>query len=113
MPSHDLPWLAWPAFGAHARARQPARRSFGDCGFRRAGGVRNRPVMAAPPPNAAAPNAASARIDKALARIEAAATARAYNVERLTRRHTVLREKIEDAVASLDALIAREKVEAD
>ena len=61
----------------------------------------------------APPNASSARIEKALARIEAAAAARAYNIERLTHRHTALREKIEDAVASLDALIAREKAEAD
>ena len=53
------------------------------------------------------------RIEKALARIEAAAAARAYTVERLNHRHTALREKIEDAVASLDALIAREKAEAD
>ena len=53
------------------------------------------------------------RIERALARIEAAAAARAYSVERLTHRHAALREKIEDAVASLDALIAREKVEAD
>lgn len=52
------------------------------------------------------------RIEKALARIEAAAAARAYSVERLTHRHAALREKIEDAVASLDALIAREKVDA-
>ena len=49
------------------------------------------------------------RIEKALARIEAAAVARAYDGERLARRHAVLREKIEDAVTSLDALIAREK----
>lgn len=51
------------------------------------------------------------RIEKALARIEAAAAARAYSVERLSRRHAVLREKIEDAVASLDALIARERAD--
>lgn len=58
-------------------------------------------------------DAAQDRIEKALARIEAAAAARAYSVERLAHRHTALREKIEDAVASLDALIAREKVDAE
>ena len=67
-------------------------------------GVRNPIVMA---------DTATDRIERALARIEAAAAARAYSVERLTHRHAALREKIEDAVASLDALIAREKVEAD
>ncbi len=48
------------------------------------------------------------RIKQALARIEAAATARAYATERLARRHAVLRERIGEAVASLDTLIARE-----
>lgn len=47
------------------------------------------------------------RIESALARIEAAATARAYATERLAHRHAVLRARIEDAVASLDVLIAR------
>ena len=50
----------------------------------------------------------SERIEAALARIEAAAAARAYATERLTHRHAALREKIQDAVASLDTLIARE-----
>jgi len=59
------------------------------------------------------PNAASARIEEALARIEAAAASRAYGAEQLARRHFLLREKIESAVASLDALIANEKTEAD
>ena len=81
---------------------------FGNCGLPLGSGVRNRTLMADAPPNAP-----SARIEKALARIEAAATARAYTIERLTHRHAALREKIEDAVASLDALIAREKAEAD
>jgi len=53
------------------------------------------------------------RIERALARIEAAAASRAYNVERLTRRHALLRERIEDAVASIDALIAREQTESE
>ncbi|MBO9622828.1 MAG: hypothetical protein J7500_08955 [Sphingomonas sp.] len=50
----------------------------------------------------------AARIEQALARIEAAAHARAYATERLARRHSVLRQRIEEAVTSLDALIARE-----
>ena len=66
--------------------------------------VRNPIVMADTAPD---------RIERALARIEAAAAARAWSVERLTHRHTALREKIEDAVASLDALIAREKMDVD
>ena len=41
-------------------------------------------------------------------KVEAAAAARAYATERLTHRHAALREKIQDAVASLDTLIARE-----
>jgi hypothetical protein len=70
----------------------------------RAHAVRNPIVMA---------DTATDRIERALARIEAAAAARAWSVERLAHRHTALREKIEDAVASLDALIAREKMDAD
>jgi hypothetical protein len=50
----------------------------------------------------------SDRIEIALARIEAAAAARAFTTEKLVRRHALLRERIEDAVTSLDALIARE-----
>jgi hypothetical protein len=65
--------------------------------------MRNRIVMAEP----------TNRIEAALARIEAAATARAYATERLSRRHAVLREKIEAAVASLDTLVARESTGAD
>jgi len=53
------------------------------------------------------------RIEAALARIEAAAASRAYATERLTHRHEALREKIQDAVASLDALIAREAARED
>jgi hypothetical protein len=48
------------------------------------------------------------RIEEALARIERAAAARAYATERLARRHAKLRARIEEAVTSLDALIARE-----
>ncbi|MDV3456804.1 hypothetical protein RZN05_07390 [Sphingomonas sp. HF-S4] len=55
------------------------------------------------------------RIEQALARIETAAAARAYASARLATRHAKLRARIEDAVTSLDALIARESapVEAD
>jgi len=55
------------------------------------------------------------RIEQALARIETAAAARAYATARLARRHSKLRTRIEEAVTSLDALIARESaaVEAD
>jgi len=48
------------------------------------------------------------RIEQALVRIEKAAAARAYACERITQRHAKLRARIEDAVSSLDALIARE-----
>ncbi|MBB4839016.1 MULTISPECIES: hypothetical protein [Sphingomonas] len=48
------------------------------------------------------------RIEQALVRIEKAAAARAYACERITQRHAKLRSRIEDAVSSLDALIARE-----
>ena len=49
------------------------------------------------------------RIEQALTRIEAAARARAFATERLAQRHARLRARIEDAVVSLDSLIAREK----
>lgn len=48
------------------------------------------------------------RIERALARIEAAAAARAYSSARLAQRHAALRERIQDAVTSLDALIERQ-----
>lgn len=50
------------------------------------------------------------RIEKALARIEVAGAKRSYDLDRLQLRHTRLRGRIEDAMASLDALIARERV---
>ena len=53
------------------------------------------------------------RIEAALARIEAAAAARAFATERLARRHQVLRDKIGAAIGSLDALIAREASSAE
>jgi hypothetical protein len=48
------------------------------------------------------------RIEQALARIEAAAIARAYSGARLARRHALLRQRMEEAVAAIDALIASE-----
>jgi hypothetical protein len=49
-----------------------------------------------------------ARIDTALARIEAAARARTAEVDSLGRRHAALRARMEEAVAALDAVIAGE-----
>ena len=54
------------------------------------------------------PDAVTDRIESALARIEAAAAARAYANARLAKRHELLRERIVDAVAALDTVIARE-----
>jgi hypothetical protein len=48
------------------------------------------------------------RIEKALARIEAAARARAYAGERLAERHAVLRSRMEEAIAAIDLLINQE-----
>jgi phage shock protein A len=53
------------------------------------------------------------RIENALARIEAAGAAKSYALERIEQRHAKLRGRIEDAVASLDTLIAREPADAD
>jgi hypothetical protein len=47
-----------------------------------------------------------ARIEQALARIEAAAARCAYSAARLERRHALLRDRVEAAVAALDTLIA-------
>ena len=52
------------------------------------------------------------RIEQALARIEAAASARAYSGARLARRHALLRQRMEEAVAAIDALIASEAADA-
>ena len=52
-------------------------------------------------------DASADRIEQALARIEAAAQARAYATARLARRHSLLRQRIEEAVGSLDTLIAQ------
>ena len=47
------------------------------------------------------------RIDRALARIDAALAARARASEDMIRRHAALRARMEDAVAALDDLIAK------
>ncbi|GAA4776726.1 hypothetical protein GCM10023219_25590 [Stakelama sediminis] len=48
------------------------------------------------------------RIERAVARIEKAAAARAYSADRIARRHAALRERMEEAVQALDELLARE-----
>ena len=53
------------------------------------------------------------RIEQALARIEAAGAAKSYALDRLSQRHTRLRARIEEAVASLDTMIAGEPVEGE
>ena len=53
------------------------------------------------------------RIEQALSRIEAAAASRAYATARLATRHAKLRARIEEAVSSLGALIARETSSAE
>ncbi|MEG3180594.1 hypothetical protein [Sphingomonas sp. LT1P40] len=51
------------------------------------------------------------RIERALARIEAAAAKRAFDADALQRRHVALREKVEDAIEALDALIEKQAAE--
>lgn len=53
------------------------------------------------------------RIENALSRIEAAAAAKSFALDRIQQRHTRLRARIEDAVTSLDTLIARESADED
>jgi hypothetical protein len=56
-----------------------------------------------------APDFLLARIDRALARIEAAAQRRPTGSDPgLERRHAMLRARMEDAIAALDDLIDRE-----
>jgi hypothetical protein len=47
------------------------------------------------------------RIDRALARIDAALAARSRAGEDMVRRHAALRARMEDAVAALDDLITK------
>lgn len=54
------------------------------------------------------PHPALERIERAVARIEQASAARAYDADSMARRHAALRERMEEAVAALDDLIARE-----
>ena len=49
------------------------------------------------------------RIERALTRIEAAAARRAFDADRREHRHAVLRGKVEQAIAALDALIEQER----
>ena len=58
----------------------------------------------------AAPSALD-RIERALARIEAAAQRRAFDAERLEHRHAALRARVEEAIAALDAVIDGEDAE--
>ena len=53
------------------------------------------------------------RIENALARIEAAAAAKSFALDRIQQRHVRLRTRIEETVASLDTLIARESETVD
>lgn len=48
------------------------------------------------------------RIERALARIEAAAAKRAFDGDALERRHLALRGKVEAAIDALDSLIERQ-----
>lgn len=51
------------------------------------------------------------RIERALQRIEAAAAKRAFDADALQRRHAALRDKVEDAIEALDALIEKQAAE--
>lgn len=48
------------------------------------------------------------RIERAIARIEAAAAKRAFDADALQRRHATLRERVEQAIEALDALIEKQ-----
>ena len=51
------------------------------------------------------------RMERAIARIEPAAAKRAFDADALQRRHATLREKVEDAIEALDALIEKQASE--
>jgi hypothetical protein len=53
--------------------------------------------------------AAIERIDLALARIERAAQARAFEHHAIGHRHDALKARLHDAIVALDAVIAREE----
>lgn len=56
-----------------------------------------------------APEIAAARIERALARIEAASAAALRDKADLTARHAALRAQIGEAIVQLDSLIAAEE----
>lgn len=66
------------------------------------------PDPAPSPPASSAASPTLDRIDRALARIEAAAAARTASNVALVHRHETLRTRMAEAVAALDAVIARE-----
>jgi hypothetical protein len=108
------PLLVADAFGTHAPARQPLQGPGSAKPFAIHGKTMGCSAHAHLPRPPALPNryrmaeSPAERIEQALARIEAAAAARAYATARLATRHAKLRARIEEAVTSLDALIARE-----
>jgi hypothetical protein len=55
------------------------------------------------------PPTALDRIDRALARIEVAATLRDTSRARLVARHETLRHRMAEAIAALDAVLERER----
>jgi len=55
------------------------------------------------------PPTALDRIDRALARIAAAATARDASSKKLVERHETLRNRMAEAIVALDAVIDRER----
>ena len=108
------PLLVADAFGTHTPARQPLHGSGSAKRLTALEESVGRSAHAPLPRPLALPNrynmaeSPADRIEQALARIEAAAAARAYATARLASRHAKLRARIEEAVTSLDALIARE-----
>ncbi|WNO54993.1 hypothetical protein [Stakelama saccharophila] len=53
------------------------------------------------------------RIERAVARIEKAAAARAYATDAIARRHARLRQRMNEAVEALDGLLEREERKGD
>tara|TARA_B100000678_G_scaffold256890_1_gene235539 strand:+ start:929 stop:1165 length:237 start_codon:yes stop_codon:yes gene_type:complete len=49
------------------------------------------------------------RIERAIARIEKAASARAFAADRIQRRHDALRKRVGSAIEALDSLIAAQE----
>lgn len=58
--------------------------------------------------NDEAHQAAIARIEQALVRIERASQSRAFETHALAGRHAALRSRVGDAIGALDSVIARE-----